>query len=197
MSNPPARRPYCAQSQGFTLVEMLVATMVMTIILSLLSQIVVSVQKSYQTQRPQIEAFNNANLALTTLVRLLRGAGNNTTSQLIDPGVQVSGEYTTIRIRSDWNAMDGGLTGTWEDIKFSVSGGVLYKQEFPADAAAALPFLDSIESVKFVYRDRNLTVISDAATNHTQIAFVEITLVARPTGGTATTYTTSVHVRKR
>jgi prepilin-type N-terminal cleavage/methylation domain-containing protein len=196
MSKPPARRHSLARQQGFTLVELMVATLVLAIILSTLSQIVTSVQKNYQTQAPQNEAFNNANLALTTLVRLLRGAGNNTTQQLIDPGTQVSGHYTTIRIRSDWNSMDGALTGTWEDIKFSVSGGVLYKQEFPADAAA-VPFLDQIESLQFVYRDRNLNVITDAATNHTDIALVEITLVARPTGGTATTFTTSVHVRKR
>jgi hypothetical protein len=177
-------------------VELLVFVALLTVILGLLGGIVGGVQLSFQTQRPQLEAANNASAALETLTRVIRLAGVNTTQQALDPGVQVSGQYNSIRLRADWNPVDGNLLGTWEDVQFTTNNGALYKQEFPADAAPVL-FLNHVQTLRFTYRDRNLNVLANAATDHAQIALVEILLTTRTPDGTTRNFSTSVHVRSR
>ena len=185
--------------RGFSLVELLIVSTVLLVVLGIISGIVQAVQRSYARERPRIEAVNNATAALDTIVRIVRMAGNNpnsisnfpsTTIPAIVPGAN------SIRIRADWNLADGVLNGPYEDVEFTVAGGVLQKQErslaVSPDTAGAVLFLENIESLSFTYRDSNNVVTA----NGNLVAFVDIVLTTRTPDGIPMTFSSSVSVRR-
>ena len=189
---------------GFSLVELVIAGVILLMILGILSTIVIGVNQSYTEQRPRIEAVNDANAALDLMERLVRMAGNNPEGiaglQGLDPGTPTSGQFTTIRIRSDWHgttsssAPDGDTDDAFEDITFSVSAGTLMKQEQPADANP-VEFLENVNGLRFTYFDTNNDPIADPVVNQANIARVDIEIDTQTQGTPVMTFRTSIHLR--
>jgi len=195
-----------SEIQGFSLIELLIVVVIMVIILGILSSIILGINRSYIRERPRIEALNDANAALDMMARLIRMAGNNPQSiaglQAINPGTAVSGQYNTIRIRSDWRGTtgsgnpDGDTNDPFEDITFSVSSGRLMKREQPADSTPVV-FLNHVNSLRFTYFDTNNTAITNPVANQAQIARVDIQLDTQTPDTPVMTFRTSVFVRGR
>lgn len=144
--------------QGFSLIELMIVVLIMTIILGILGGIVANVNDSYTGERPRIEALTEASAAMDTMARVIRMAGNNDASAAITPT-----GTDTIRIRGDWNAPDGALTGVYEDVLFTISGDSIIKRE-PGDATGtAIELFGKIGSLRFIYYDSdgNLTAAAD------------------------------------
>jgi prepilin-type N-terminal cleavage/methylation domain-containing protein len=189
---------------GFSLIELLISMVIVSIILGILSSIIWGVNKSYAVHRPRMESVSDANAALDIMARLIRMAGNNPNAiaglQGIDPGTAVSGQYNTIRIRSDWHGNttsgppDGDTNDSFEDITFTVVSGQLLKQENPADTAP-VEFLDNVDSIRFTYFDTNNTPITDPVANNSAIARVNIEIDTQTPDSTAVTFKTSVYLR--
>lgn len=190
--------------KGFSLIELSIGMVTVIMILGILSSIILGINRSYSQQRPRMEAVNDATATLNIMARLIRMAGNNPNDILglqgIDAGVPVSGQYNTIRIRSDWHGAstssepDGDTDDTFEDVTFSVSAGVVMKQELPADATP-VEFLDHVNSLRFTYYDTDNVAISDPVTNQAQIARVDIELDTQTPDTPAMTFRTSVQLR--
>jgi Tfp pilus assembly protein PilW len=187
--------------KGFSLLELMIVMTILIVILSLLSAIVGSIQSSYAQQRPRTEAINNATAAMDTLVRLIRGSGNQLSTTGINPDPDGNGLYDSINIQSDWNPVNGAATDAFENITFTIRNGttctqcVLNKQE--ASDILPVPFLEDIGAITFTYYTSSNTLISNPVTNNSQIALVKITLTTKTPGLTPMTFTSTAHIRKQ
>ena len=183
--------------QGFSLVELLIVMAVLTIVGTIVGQMIMSVQNSYMSQQGLIEAQNNARAALDLMVRLTRMAGNDPDRinfQAINPDPDNNGQLDSIHLRGDWNPADGALDDPYEDIIFSVNNGTMFKQE-PGDPGA-VAFLDSIGVLSFSYFDRNYTPIADPIGNPGSIATVEIIMQTEVPDSPAMEFRSSATMRR-
>lgn len=186
---------------GFTLVELLVVTVVVLVTMGLAAAAMMSTQRAYGAQRERIETTQQAQAAIEMIARLVRMSGNNPFGiaiVAIDADPDGNTAFDSIRIRADWNPADGDLTDPYEDITFTVAGNQLFKEE-PADGAPVL-FADNIQSLLFAYRDTNNNAIADPVANAAAIAFVTVTANTQSTtlvqDGPPIALTTSVAVRR-
>ncbi len=195
-----------SKESGFSLIELLIVSVILVFTIGIIGGVVTGIQRSYSQQRLRTEALNDTTAALDMMTRLIRTAGNNPNGisglQPIDPGTADGGGiYRTIRIRSDWRGStmsslpDSDITDSFEDVTFSASNNKLMKKE-PSDTAA-VEFLDKVSSLQFIYYDTNNTMISNPATNHTQISRIDITIIMSPSGTTPMTFTSSAFLRQR
>src|SRR5215204_4246907 len=63
-------------SKGFSLLELMIAMTIMLIMLAVLASVLAGINYQFRTQRPRLEAINNAQTAVDTIVRLIRMGGN-------------------------------------------------------------------------------------------------------------------------
>lgn len=175
--------------RGFSLVETLVVTVVLVIALGMATQIFVQGNTAYATQRAYDEARSNAAAALDMTVRLLRSA------QTIVPDPDGNLAADSIRLVGDWNPRDGDTNDPYEDVRFTVNGGVLFKQE-PADAAP-VAFAERIASIAFTYRNGAGALLATPWTSgQNQLAFVGVTVQSTPINGLQVTMASSASVRR-
>ena len=175
--------------RGFSLIEMLVATAVLVIAMGIAVQIFVQGNNAYVMQRDFDDARSNAGAALDMTVRLLRSA------RTIAPDPDGNLTADSIRVVSDWNPRDGDTTDAYEDVRFTVANGTLFKQE-PADAAP-VAFADRIGSIAFTYRNAVGTLVAAPWTApQSQLAMVGITVQSTPINGIQVTMTSSASVRR-
>lgn len=194
----------CNES-GFSLIELLIVSVILVFTIGIIGGIVTGVQRSYKEYRPRTEALNDATATLDFLTRLIRTAGNNpngiTELKPIDPGISVGGIYSTLRIRSDWRGStmssfpDGDIGDPFEDVIFSVSNNTLMKKE-PGDSVPQ-EFLDNVSFLQFLYYDKNNAQIIDPTTNHNQIARIDITIIISPPGTSPMPFRSSAFLRQR
>jgi type II secretory pathway pseudopilin PulG len=192
---------------GFSLIELLIVSVILVFVIGIIATIVNNVQSSLVRQRPRTEALNDATAALDMLARLIRQAGNNPNNisgmQAIGPGsADGNGVYRTIRIRSDWRGStmnslpDGDMTDPYEDITFFVSNNQLMKQE-PGDTSAVV-FLENVNGMQFNYFDTNNNLISDPAASSAFISRIDVGLTIQPPSDPSPMiFSTSAFVRQR
>jgi prepilin-type N-terminal cleavage/methylation domain-containing protein len=185
--------------RGFSLIELMIAMTVTLLLLGVVAGVLAGIQKEYKYQRPRMEAVQNANMAMDTIVRLIRMAGtkppqcSSLTFQGLTPSQpDGSGNYSKLRVQSDWNPADCALTGTEEDVTFSVSGGYLYE-----DSLSLNPFVDKINALRFKFYSSTNLLIADPVTNSSQISFVQIEIDTIPVNGNSSTIKSAVQVRSR
>jgi type II secretory pathway pseudopilin PulG len=201
MKNTPLNK----KESGFSLIELLVVSVILVFIIGIIGGIVMGVQRSYSQQRVQTEAINDATAALDMLIRLIRTAGNNPYSisgfQALDPGTAVGGVYQTIRLRSDWRGTtmdslpDGDTDDPFENTYFVVENGKLMKQE--ATDTGTVEFLDNVNSISFFYYDTNNTLITNPASSPTSISRVDVMLVMKSANNSLMTFRSSAFIRQR
>lgn len=198
---PPLRDDPRGAEAGFTLVELLIVTVIVIITMGLTVGTMSSTQRVYVAQRERVETTHQARAASEMIARLTRMSGNNPfgiamTALNADP--DGNGAWDSIRIQADWNPADGDVTDPYEDMTFTVAGNQLFKEE-PADGAPVL-FAENIQGLAFTYRDTNNNAIANPVASAGAIAFVTITVNTRSTAmvqdGPPVALTTSVAVRR-
>jgi Tfp pilus assembly protein PilW len=176
----------------------MIAMTVVLIVLGILASILAGINYQFRTQRPRLEAVNNAQTTADTIVRLLRMAGNLPVSCpntfLVPAPVPSSplanSYFGSLHVRSDWNSPDCSLSGVEEDVTFSVNNGVFY-----LDAARQIPFVDKISALRFKLFDKNNAVITDPALA-AGAKFVHIEIDTLSADGTSVTITNGAFIRK-
>jgi prepilin-type N-terminal cleavage/methylation domain-containing protein len=161
-----AKPPACGDA-GFTLVELLIALVVMALVMSAMVDIVAQVSGRYEPQRLRMDARQQARTALDMMGRLARMATT------VTPDPDANGLFDSIRMRGDWNPPNGAVNA-YEDVVFTRVGNTIFAQE-PTDPTP-LPIADAIAAMTFVYRDRNYVLIANPVASWNQIASIEITL---------------------
>ena len=182
---------------GFTLTELMVATLVGFITLGAAVQVATGVQRGYTRQMDSSAYIEEANFALDWIERTLRSAGSNpyaiTASNCpaagtaflplrLDPNA--NGLDDDIRINADVglpNALLGGDTGACTEadeditIAFDAATRTITKQDNNIDAAP-LPMSDAvITGLQFSYLDSNRLATAVPAA----IAFVGVAVTAQ------------------
>lgn len=168
---------------GFSIVELLVVCVILVIILGMIGLVVNGLQSSYGERRAKAEQLNDGSAAIDLLTRVVRVAGANTTSQALTPT-----GTSQLRIRSDWNPVDGAFNGQYEDTSFYVSNNSLFMKNETTNQLTEV--IANVKSLTFQY----YTSAGVATTTPSQIARVKVSLEV---GKTYTrTFTSDILVRK-
>ena len=189
--------PPTHDDSGFTLLELLVSSVIVLLVLGLVGQIFADSDRVYRRQRQYVETRNSASAALDMMVRLIRQAGDASATTGIFPDPDSNGALDSVRVVTDWNPRNGVLTDPYEDVTFTVVGGTLFKRE-PGDAAP-VPFADQVQSITFGYRTpAGVTIVNPAAVPKAHLGFVLVTLQATPIANVpGRVFTSSASVRRR
>lgn len=191
-----------SDQRGFTIAELLVASVVSVLILGGAVSITSQVQSGYARQMEEVAAEQEGRYALDWVSRLIRAAGNNpyaiTTSDCPGVGTDVEGliivpatASTTIRIQTDSNPPDkllGGTAGNCiqpnEDVTVSYD-----------PTTRSITFLDNnlgggasvrtepvITGLQFIYRDGSHAVLdpADPMFSAVQVMYIETRLTVQP-----------------
>lgn len=142
------RTEYKSQ-QGFSLIELLIVTVVLLIVLGILATIVGGVQSAYTTHRERAAKHTEALASLNLITRIVRNAGSNTTQTAL-----TATGNDRLRIKSDWNISDDSLDDPFEDVEFYVSDNVLYMTSV-SPITNTVELAQNIESINFEYFDSN------------------------------------------
>jgi prepilin-type N-terminal cleavage/methylation domain-containing protein len=184
---------------GFSMIELMICTVVVSIVLAMVTSILATSQKTYLDQRQLLETQTNAVTALHTMVRLIRMAGSNPEDisglNALDPDPDGNDVFDSIRIQADWNPADGALDDDYEDVIFATGSDVLTIKE-PSNTNA-VPFLEGINSITFSFLDSAGASIANPETSVADIAVVRISLTAQAVGNDARTFDTTAAVRSR
>lgn len=167
MKYPPAPKANSSRKnqEGFSLIELLLVCVMLTVILGIITVVVSGLQSNYAQRRSRVEQLNDGSAVLDLITHIIRVAGANTTSQALTPT-----GTNQLRIRADWNPMDGNLNGQYEDVTFFVSNKTLSIRNEITTVQTDL--VSNVNSLKFEYFDSN----GNTTANPTQIARVKITL---------------------
>lgn len=186
-----------ADERGFTLMELMVASVVSLMVLGGAVMLTSQVQSGYRRQVEDSTAIQEARYALDWIGRLLRGAGNNAYNVLAtecpDAGTPIDGIFIDpdgdgvdddIRIQADSNPPDGVFGGTAgsctqanEDvtISFDAANNVIVFRDNNLGGDATVRTDRVIDDLEFIYRDpeRNVT------TENAAVAYVEVRVAVR------------------
>jgi type II secretory pathway pseudopilin PulG len=182
---------------GFTLIELLVTSIIMMTVLGIVGRIFADSDRVYRTQRQYVESRGSAAGALEMIVRLIRQAGETQNPHGIWPDPDGNNAWDSIRLVADWNPRNGVVTDPYEDVTFTVAGGVLFKRE-PADAAP-VPFADRVASLTFSYTSPGgVPVVNPTAVPKAHLGFVNVTLLTTAINNVpGRVFSTSASVRRR
>jgi prepilin-type N-terminal cleavage/methylation domain-containing protein len=209
-----------SDQRGFTIAELLVATVVSLLVLGGAVSLTSQVQNGYRRQMEETAAEQEGRYALDWVSRLIRSAGNNpyniatgncpaanTAFSGLVPDPNGDTVQNDIRLQTDSNPPDrllGGDTGACdqpnEDVTVSYDAGT-----------RSITFLDNnlgggatirtdavITSLQFIYRDGSHNVLAPPV-NGAQVMYVETRLTVQPRAianqGAGMTRTLSQEVR--
>lgn len=141
---------------GFSLIELMIAMAVTLTILAMSSQLMLGALRVRSRENQRAEALADAQRALYTMSREVANSGFG----LADNGlVAADSGLSTIRVRSNFNAMDGQLTSTStsdadEDVEYALyaNGTNSYIVRFDINTGARTKILaNRVDSLKIHY----------------------------------------------
>ena len=164
-------------NEGFSIIELLVGMVVTLIMLGGVAALIVGLNTQLKSQRVRLTNLENAQFAADTMARIIRMSGarpNTCVSTFTVPAAAPSGSlannyYSQVAINADWNPGDCALTGTEENVTFSVANNSFYE-----DAARANAVVDGISAVRFQFYDRSGVLMTAPDTAPGSIGYVRI-----------------------
>ncbi len=179
------RKSFPAESNGTTLVELLVTLTLLGFFFAIVGQILIQIQTVYLTQREVIRTQQDIRFAMNTLLRLLQVAGNSPTLpelvfQAVEPDPDGNAAWDSVRLRADWNPPDGDLLDDYEDVRFTTSNNTLFIQQ--ATDPTPVEFVSNIASIQFQYFGSNGNPLADPVGASDSIARVIVTIQGVPSG---------------
>lgn len=152
--------------QGFSLIELLIVSVILLMILGIMAIIVSGVQSNYRTYRARAEKHTDALASLNLISRVIKNAGNNTTQ----PALTATGN-NRLQIKSDWTTTDNSLDDSLEDVDFYVNNNTLYMVA-NGTSPTTVELSANIQSINFEYFDAN----GASTSTMSQVARVRVTL---------------------
>jgi len=203
-----AQRPDLGEG-GFTLVEFMIAGLIMSIVLGGTIALATQIQKAYGTQLDDVAVEQEARFALDWIARDLRSAGSDPYGIIldnlevwIDPNAGADAN-DSIRVRADINPPDNDWADDGEDVQITIQGVTpnmfITRQDANADDPAALAMTEAIfTDLSFTY----LNAEHVATANSELVSYVQVQVTAQsrarnPNTLQFTTSTLSTEVRLR
>jgi Tfp pilus assembly protein PilW len=192
---------------GFTLVEFMIAALIMTIVLGGTVALATQIQQAYGTQLDDVAVEQEARYALDWIARDLRSAASDPYEIIadaqevwIDPNAGADVD-DSIRLQADINPPDGVLDDDGENVTIALdsANNVITRLDANADDPAALAMTEAI------FTDLSFTFLNAArvaTANSELVAYVQVQVTARskarnPNTGVFTTSTLATEVRLR
>lgn len=154
---------------GFTLIELMVAMAVVSILLVGIYATYVTQLRSHITQQLTLEMQQNLRVAMQVMARDIRMAGYDPT-KLADAGVTTM-LANSLRFTADLDE-DGTVTGTDEDVSYAINvNGALGR-----DVGSGLqPLAENIDALNFVFLDED----RNSTSNPNDVRSIQVTIVGR------------------
>jgi prepilin-type N-terminal cleavage/methylation domain-containing protein len=148
--------------RGFTLVEVMVAMVLLTIVMGSLFAVIIRAQRDYVRQREAVRAHEGLRMAEGAIAAVLRSAGADPYDRgdaRIDPDPLGHGAFDNLRVVSDFNPSDMDVADQYEDVEIWIDADTLMAR-WQADEAGR-PMVYPVESLEFWYYDANGDEITD------------------------------------
>jgi prepilin-type N-terminal cleavage/methylation domain-containing protein len=150
---------------GFTLVESLIALGLLAVVGTALTSLVLSTQRDYVEQRERVQAEETIRSVEALLIRVLRTARVDPRRMNIgrlDADPDNSGVFDDVRVRSDFNPVDGDVFDPLEDVQIRVQNDTLQVrwQALGAFEPVAAP----VRSLRFFYHATDGMALTTPAT---------------------------------
>jgi Tfp pilus assembly protein PilW len=193
------RRHFGSSESGFSLVELLVSSVIVTAMMGTVIMVASQMQRSYTSQVDGAGVQQEARFALDWITRTLVSAGSNpqaitigacpaagTAFRAIRRDPNADGVQNDVRVHADINPPNGvlggvggilGCTESREDITISYDAAnrSIMRRDNNTEAAA-VPMSDTvISNLLFTYLDNNRV----ATANDGSVAFVRVTVTAQ------------------
>lgn len=129
METPAVMHTSRRRRSGVTLIEMLVTLSLLSVIMAGVTGMVTRTQRDYTRQREAIRLQENMRNAEMTIARLLRTAAVDPLDLSIgslDVDPLARGAFDNVRVRSDFNPVDGDVLDPLEDALVYTSHDTLY-----------------------------------------------------------------------
>jgi len=165
---------------GFTLIELMIVIVMLSIVMLATSKIVLVVQRDFVKQRGSASAEDRLQTAEETIVRVLRGARSNPKGvanlTAIDPDPLAHGSRDNIRVKSDFNPADGDVADPLEDVSLYTSNDTMYVRW--QAGTTAVPIAYPVRSITFEYRKLDNTLVTTASALDSTVKRVKYTVTA-------------------
>lgn len=186
--------PCGSKQSGVTLIELMVALAIASVVLASIVGVYAAVSKSYTTQNVAADVQQVVRAAVDYMAEDIMMAGINP-NEIANVGFQ---EATSARIRFTADRdLDGDTDDAFEDITYEIGGNQLQQTDH-LGTQSLLVNLDEGQS-GFAYLDEDGNDLGDPVADLTDIRSVVITLaVSEPAGRSRTvnrTYTTRIRCR--
>jgi prepilin-type N-terminal cleavage/methylation domain-containing protein len=150
---------------GFTLIEALIALGLLAVVGTAITSLVLQTQRDYVEQRERVQAEETIRSVESLLTRVLRTARvdpRRLNIGRLDADPDASGVFDDLRVRSDFNPVDGDVLDPLEDVQIRVVYDTLRVRWHALGAfeAAAYP----VRSLRFFYHATDGTALTTAAT---------------------------------
>jgi prepilin-type N-terminal cleavage/methylation domain-containing protein len=152
---------------GFTLIELMISMLLLSIVLGAVVSVVLTMQKSYVRQRQVAGSDDALRAAETALLGVLRSAGANPYA-ITGPALYANplshGTFDNVRAVADFNPADGDVNDPLEDVTVSVANDTMYVRWTVGGTTDPVAY--GIRSLLFEYYASNgvaLTTASQAA----------------------------------
>jgi type IV pilus assembly protein PilW len=191
--------------QGFTLVEFMIAALVMSFVLGSTVMLAMQMQQAYSTQLDDVALEQEARYALDWIARDLRSAGSDAYYQInasqeffIDPNGGADPD-DSIRFQADINPPDGVLDDPGENVTIALDPVNRVITRLDTNAAVTETMTDAIfTDLQFTFLDSTRTVTA----NPQVVAYVRVRVTAQsrawnPNIGAFPSSTLSTEVRLR
>jgi type II secretory pathway pseudopilin PulG len=196
-------------SKGYSFIEILIVTLILTVILGGVFGIAYQAQMSFDSEKQFTETTQHARIAMDQIVRYLRQAGNDPEGGMRTnkiPAIQLSGT-SAITVNTDITGSVGGTLGDPDGLLTSPLESVfinynsaLREVSIRLQGEPAQVMADNISDCTFVGLDANGSVTSDG----NQVVAVRVTMTAdtarrdRRTGRiNSVTFSSDVFIRSR
>jgi len=161
-------------NKGFTLIELMVALAITSILLAGIYTTYITQLKSHLTQQLLVEMQQSMRGSMQLMEREIRMAGYNP-AHSTGAGI-VTMQANSFRFTMDLDG-DGNVTGTNEDVRYGIStSGSLGRET--GGAGGLQPLAEFTDALNFVYLDGSGNVVTNPM-NASTVKSVQVTMVAR------------------
>ena len=152
------------RSYGYSVLELVISLLLLSLILGSLGTAVVSVQGSFTRQQATLRSQEALRAGEMIIANILRTAGadpNDTGGGLLDPDPFNDGVFRTLRARADFNPPDRDFDDPLEDVTVGVRNDTLYA--IWQSGGATQPLAYPVDSLLFEYFDDAGTALTTSA----------------------------------
>lgn len=167
---------------GFTMLELLISMVVLSIVLAGTTVTLLRVQQQYSTQRSTVEAREQARFLELMIANVFRTSGANpkriaprsNVAMVVNPLGRSGAIWNNVDLRADFNPVDSLLDGDMETVRIELTSDTVFmRSKLGGDLE---PLAYPVSELRFQFYTLDGTEITDAAAAATTSRRVRVTI---------------------